>query len=195
MRIFDINNRLTDDDCAMATKENQNRSIEDYIMFNMYPTAVCDSGNDTKLTQFMAENPNLRYRDGYGYAFDCTIDNDSKMRTDPNTVTHYRERQSLCSRWDQGVPNFGKGGLVPNVESTLKFGQDTSYIRDCDRLAEKPLDVFIPFNTCGLINPDVVPPFSNGIAAGVSTRDFVRNDDYAKRCGLMPRQIVASDFQ
>jgi len=186
MRVFELENRLTTDECAINTTDFQNRSIEEYQMFNMYPTAACDANVD-KLSQFMVDNPNLRYRDGYGYASTCTVDNDSKIRVDPNSMTHFREKTQLCTRWHQAVPDFGHAGLVPNVESALKLGEDTTYIRDCDRVVEKQFDVFIPFNTCGLINKDVVGPQAT---VGVSTRDFVRNDDYARRCGLMPRQVL-----
>lgn len=187
MRVFELENRLASDDCAMNTKNLQNRSIEDYYLFNMYPTAACDKNVD-QLSQFMIDNPNLRYRDGFGNTNKCTVDADSKIRNDPNSLTNFREKVQLCSRWHQAVPDFGRAGLVPNVETALKFGEDTSYIKECDRVTEKQFDVFIPFNTCGLINTQPVPPFEQF----VSTRDFVRNDDYARRCGLMPRQIVAN---
>jgi len=188
MRVFELENRLTTDQCASVTKELQNRSISDYMLFNMYPTASCDDDNkaDEELTKLVSDNPNLRYRDGYGVANACTVDEDSKMRENPSGLTHFRDKQQLCSRWHQAVPDYGRGGLLPNVESALKLSADTSFIRDCDRITEKQYDVFIPFNTCGLINPDVVPPFKTL----VTTRDFVRQDDYARRCGLMPKQIV-----
>lgn len=186
MRVFELENRLKTDNCAMNTTNLQNRSIEDYYLYNMYPTADCDASVQN-LTDFMIDNPNLHFKDGYGFANQCTVDMDSKFRMDPNSLTNFREKTQLCTRWHQAVPDFGHAGLVPNVETALKFGEDTSYIRDCDRIAEKQLDVFIPFNTCGLINKDVVGPSE---VVGVSTRDFVRNDDYARRCGLMPRQVV-----
>ena len=187
MRVFDLENRLRADECSLNYDNLANRSIEDYYLFNMYPTAACDNSTQ-KLTDFMADNPNLRFRDGFGNVNKCTVDADSKIRNDPNTITHFRDRNQLCTRWYQAVPDFGRAGLVPNVESALKLAEDTSYIKDCDRVMEKQFDVFIPFNTCGLINPDVVPPFQQG----VSTRDFVRQDDYARRCGLMPRQVLAA---
>jgi len=185
MRVFELENRLTSDNCASVTKELQNRSISDYVLFNMYPTAACDDA-DEQLIKLVADNPNLRYRDGYGVANACTVDEDSKMRENPSGLTHFRDKQQLCTRWHQAVPDYGRGGIIPNVESALKLGADTTYLRDCDRITEKQYDVFIPFNTCGLINPDVVPPFKTL----VTTRDFVREDDYARRCGLMPKQIV-----
>ena len=187
MRVFELQNRLSTDDCALETKDLQNKSIADYIMFNMYPTADCGDTR-TKLEEFMVENPNLVYRDGFGNVNSCTVDDDSGIRNDPTKITHFKEKHQLCTRWHQAVPDYGKSGLVPNVESSLKMGADTSYLRSCDRITEKTFDVFVPFNTCGLLNPDVVPPFE----MEVSTRDFVREDDYAKRCGLMPRQVTLS---
>jgi hypothetical protein len=186
MRVFELENRLKSDDCAINSYNLQNRSIEDYRLFNMYPTSACDASTG-QLTDFMAANPNLRFRDGFGNVNKCTVDADSKIRNDPTKLTNFREKTQLCTRWYQAVPDFGHAGLVPNVESALKLGEDTSYIKDCDRVMEKQFDVFIPFNTCGLINPDVVAPFEQG----VSTRDFVRQDDYARRCGLMPRQVLS----
>jgi len=185
MRVFELENRLTSDQCASAHKELQNKSITEYILYNMYPTASCDD-NKQNLSELVVNNPNLRYRDGYGIANACVVDEDSKMRDNPSGLTHFRDKQQLCSRWHQAVPDYGRGGVIPNVESALKMSADTSYLRGCDRIVEKQYDTFIPFNTCGILNPDVVPPFKHL----VMTRDFVREDDYARRCGLMPKQIV-----
>lgn len=186
MRVFELENRLRSDECANLTKELQNRSINEYALFNMYPTAECDTTKNMMLTQFMVDNPNLTYRDGYGNANSCTVDQDSDIRNDPKQLTNFREKNQLCTRWYQAVPDYGHAGLIPNIESSLKYGADTSYIKSCDKVTEKSFDVFIPFNTCGLINPDVIPPFQ----MEMSTRDFVRDDDYAKRCGLQQRQVL-----
>jgi hypothetical protein len=191
MRVFEQENRMTSDECAFQSKESQNKFISEYVLFNVHNTSTDCQNKKEKLTEFMINNPNLNMRDGFGNANSCTVDQDSSIRNDPTKITNFKDRNQLCTRWHQGVPNYTHAGLVPNVESSLKFGNDTSYIRNCDRVTEKGFDVFVPFNTCGLLNPDVIPPFESG----VSTRDFVRNDDYAKRCGLMPRQVVSSSLE
>jgi hypothetical protein len=71
----------------------------------------------------MYENPNLRFRDGYGYTNACVVDMDSALRND-SQITHDRTKIQLCARWNHAVPDLGKGGLIPNIESRLKNAED-----------------------------------------------------------------------
>ena len=143
---------------------------------------MCGKDKFEELNKFMADNPNLTFRDGYGNFNTCDIDGDSGMRVNPQGITNWREKNQLCTRWHQAVPDFGHAGLIPNVESSLKFAEDTSIYRDCDRVMERQFDVFTPLNNCSILNPDVNPegfPY-----VGVGTRDFVKSDDYSQRCGF-----------
>lgn len=183
MRQFINENRLTSDDCALLTKELQNRSINDYYLYNAFFTSKCE--DNSKLLDFMIENPNLTFRDGYGITNACGVEVDSELRN-ASKLTNFREKEQLCTRWYQAVPNIGKGGLIPNIESRLKYAEDTSDIKDCDILAEKDFDRFLPMIKClekNVQNPDnIILPFERG---GKFTRDFVRQDEYLQHCGFI----------
>lgn len=183
MNLFNEENRLATDKCALLTKELQNRSVSDYYLYNMFPTSQCDEDQESMET-FVAANPNLRYKDGYGYLNQCTVDNDSTLRNKA-MLTNFREKEQLCTRWNQAVPDLGKGGLIPNVESRLKFSEDTYDIKRCDIVQEKMFDRFTPMINClssTVQNPNnLILPFERG---GAFTRDYVRNDEYLQQCGF-----------
>lgn len=184
MRPFDEANRLGEDQCAFVTKDLGNRSMIDYSLYNNFFTSSCKEGDQNKMTEFMVNNPNLHFRDGYGFASSCVVDNDSALRN-KSKITHDRERISLCSRWYTAVPSLGKGGLIPNIESRLKYGGDTSDLRDCDRVTEKDFNRFTPLPGCmaeNIQNPDhIVEKWTRG---GEFTRDYVRSDKYLQKCGF-----------
>jgi len=184
MRYFEQENRLKTDDCALTTQELQNRSLENYYLYNNYNTNQCDLSTKD-FTEFVMSNPNLRYRDGYGVTNQCYIDNDSELRNNAK-VTNFRGKEQLCPRWNQAVPDLGHGGLIPNVESRLKYSEDTLHLKECDIVAEKNFNRFTPMINelvCSVQNPKhIILPFPRG---GEFTRDYVQNDDYLKRCGFI----------
>lgn len=183
MKYFDEENRLTTDECALLTKELQNRSVTDYYLYNMYPTSTCE--NPDAMSEFVANNPNLRYKDGYGFLNQCTVDADTELRNHAR-MTNFRGREQLCTRWNVAVPDLGKGGLIPNIESRLKMSEDTSDLKDCDILQERDFNRFIPLMGClsqSIQNPEnIILPFERG---GQFTRDYVRSDDYLQKCGFV----------
>lgn len=182
MSKFDEGNRLSQDDCALVTRDLVNKSVSDYNLFNMYPTSTCE---DEELIKYSMVHPNLRFKDGFGNVSGCTVDTDSEIRNNART-TNQREKEQLCTRWYQAVPNYGKGGLVPAVENRLIFGEDTSDIKDCDIVAEKGFDRFVPMIGClssAIQDPEhIILPFERG---GTFTRDYVRDDAYLEQCGFV----------
>jgi hypothetical protein len=182
MRQFINENRLTTDNCALLTKELQNKSMNDYYLTNTFSTSSC---KDEGLKDFMISNPNLTYRDGYGFASACVIDEDSELRYN-SKLTNFREKEQLCTRWYQAGPNVGKGGLIAPVESRLKLGEDTSPIKECDIVSEKQFPVFVPMIGClreNVQNPEnIILPFERG---GAPTRDFVLKDEFLEKCGFV----------
>lgn len=182
MKYFDSGNRLTEDRCAILTKELQNKSISDYTFYNMYSTSSCDTDD---IMNFTINNVNLRYKDGFGNVNACTVDDDSEIRNNAK-LTNMREKEQLCTRWYQAGPNIGKGGLIPNLESRLILAEDTSDMKECDKLAERDFDRFIPMIGClkdNIQKPEnIILPFERG---GKITRDFVRNDEYLEQCGFV----------
>lgn len=182
-RAFDAENRLASDDCALLNRELQNRSINDYFLYNMYPTSKCE--DNSSLNEFMANNPNLRYKEGFGVLNACTVDADTELRNNAR-MTNFREKEQLCTRWEQAAPNLGRGGLIPNIESRLRLAAITTDQKDCDILQEKTFDRFIPMVGCladAYQNPEhIILPFQRG---GASTRDYVRQDEYLEKCGFV----------
>lgn len=185
MKVFDGENHLSQDECELIARLNANKSISDYTFFNNYFTNECQEVIDKKMSEFVHANVNLRYKDGVGNTPSCVIDVDSELRN-KFIMTNYRDRSSLCTRWYTAVPNLGKGGLIPNIESRLKFNEDTSDIKDCDRVTEKNFDRFIPLPGCmadTIQNPEhIIEKWTRG---GDFTRDYVRNDEYLQKCGFV----------
>lgn len=186
MRYFDFGNRLTQDECALRTRDNENRSITDYRLYNPYNIDACEK-KLKDLNDFIAENPNLRYRDGYGYAVPCLIDQDSMMRNDAQW-TNTRERQSLNVRFFHAVPDISRGAFIPNTESLLKIGPvDSTHERQCDRLAEKNFNRFVPLQECVgsflKAQADVTPQWTQQF--GESSRETVRQKEFLESCGYV----------
>lgn len=184
MRYYDFGNRVRQDSCALNVRENENKSMFGYRVYNTYNIDACENKNK-ELTEFIAENPNLRYREGYGFGNPCLIDNDSKMRN-MSTWTNVREKQQLNVRFFHAVPDVSRGAFVPNTESLLKSGGlDTTEARQCDRVTEKDFDRFVPFNNCmssfvhtqAKVTPDWAAQF------GEPSRDLVRSKEFLESCG------------
>ena len=182
MKVFDDQNRLTMDQCAILSKDLQNKSVSDYVLYNMYPTSSCR--DDEKLREFTVQNPNIRFRDGFGNVSSCTVDVDSDFRNN-SKQTNFREKEQLCTRWHQAVPDYGRGGLIPNVESRLKYNEDSTKWRRCDIVTEKDFNRFIPMIDClaGTIQKpeNLILPFARG---GDFTRDYMKSDTYLEKCGF-----------
>ena len=176
--------RLDNDECALVTREHQNRSMGDYVLYNSYVTAQCKK-DKSELDNFVSENPNLRYKDGFGFLNGCVVDVDSELRNGAK-FTNEREKSQLCTRWNQAVPSYNKGGLIVNVDTRMKFAEDTSAIRDCDRLTEKDFNRFVPLTPClagSVQNAEhIVPKFTWG---GESTRQYVMDNQYLEQCGFV----------
>lgn len=143
---YNWENKLTTDRCALATKQNDNDYVHDYNTFNFFNGGDCQTFKCAIDASY--NNPNLLAQDGYGLG-PCVIDEDSQLKLDPTNLTHGKERQPLFSRVFYAVPNYSKGGLIPNTETYLKNATDTSMIRQCNRITEKDFDRFIPLPSCG----------------------------------------------
>ena len=182
MQVFDDQNKLSQDTCEIEMKNHVNKSISDYLLFNNY--FECKGNEQKHLHTFVTDNINLHYKDGFGFTSPCFIDDDSLLRNKA-IMTNDRERTFLCTRWYTAVPNLGKGGFIPNIESRLKQGEDTSDIKDCMRVTERDFNRFIPLRSClanAIQNPDnIVEKWTRG---GDFTRDYVRNDEYLEKCGF-----------
>jgi hypothetical protein len=182
VRYTNLENRLNDDTCSQKNKELLNASVNNRNLYNFYYT------NDCKCSAFddtLFDN-NFVVKDGYGYTSGCVVDMDSELRNNFQ-VTHDKLKQQLCVRTFTGVPNLNTGGLIPNIETRLKNGDDTSDIRRCDIVPEKS---FIPYTFYDLKpciaevqNPEHIIE-TGWVRGGAITRDWVRDNSYLEKCGF-----------
>lgn len=180
MRVYNHENRLTVDDCAQISRESQNQSINLYNIENTYYSKDCKCPANS---DFVLDN-NMTIKDGFGFSSGCAIDTDSDLRLG-GKLTNERTKSQLSTRWYQGNPNLNKGGLLPNIDTIMKNGDDTTDIRSCDRIAERDYNRFTPLVGClaGTIqNPDfIIDPWTRG---GDHTRNDVRSSEYLEKCGF-----------
>lgn len=146
--MFDWENRLSMDSCALLQQGRDNQSLLDYNTFNFYNSdPVCTEPPQSKQQELVAKYPNMRFRTGYGIADGCTIDQDSALRNDADAMTHGRERRQLQTRTFVAVPDTQRGIAAPTIEYVLQQGQDTSREK-CTILVERDFDRFTPFIDC-----------------------------------------------
>jgi hypothetical protein len=184
MRVYNLENSLNDDKCAMVNREFVNKSVNDYSLYNNFFTSQCDTETNEKMNEFMFDNPNLRFRDGYGFLNSCTVDLDSALRND-SRLTHDKTKVQLCTRWNKAVPGLDKGGLIPNLESRLRDSEDTSVIKNCSRISEMDYNRYTPLVGCiaPTIQNDnhIILPFTRG---GDITRNYIFSNSYLEKCGF-----------
>ena len=168
--MFDKHSALGDDSCSILSRDIENQRYNEYQMNGMTAAAACQSRATLKAIEL--DNPNLHIRYGYGLLDQCSVDTDSKLRNDPNGLTHDGKKQQLFTRLYTAVPNLGRGISRPEIESRLLQGEvDES--RHCTDGAS--WDRFVPLVAC--LKNDVqndkhiIPDWTWG---GEPTRDFVR---------------------
>lgn len=177
---YDNENKLNADFCAQDARDLQNTSIQDYRLFS-----TTAQGCDNNFQKCAIQNRNLWWKKGYGYTDGCVVDNDSEMRNN-SKVTHDKHKTQLFTRNYVANPALGRGVNVPNLESRLIEGLDTTQIRQCDRLDEKTLDVFIPMISClqdNVQNPDnIIPTWTWG---GDNSRLLMRDSTVLQKVGYV----------
>jgi hypothetical protein len=173
-QMFDIQNRVKADDCAITAKEYQNASINDYSLWNTYFMA-CDESGEKQVEEFAAKNINLHYRNGVGMTTACHIDNDTDMRN--NAVwTSEKPRTQLYTRFYQANPNMTRGVPQPHIENPLIQGNNIKNNSYRNELEEQNYDRFVPFvpylqeNIQNVEN--IVLPFHQ---TGADTREIMRS--------------------
>jgi hypothetical protein len=182
MPLFDADNRLTADACAVGLKDRGNRSIADYTLLNM--RAPCPPEDLSTLSPqhpiaVAARHRNLQPWDGYGFNV-CTVDSDSALRVD-SEVTHPRMRIQLPKRVFQASPNLSHGQASPDIESKMQGGMDSSQLRRCDVLAEKDWARFDP-GVCAVGAQHIIPPWTNG---GAPSREIARSGEFLSTLGYV----------
>lgn len=180
--LFDLENRLNDDDCELADKRRQSEAMSSYNLASFYASNV--PACNKEVAALAACHNNLHFRDGYGIANACVIDEDSKFRMGAQQ-TNSPHRQNLKGRVFHGGPHFERGAVLPGTESELIQSEISRERRPC--LAEEQIGdrVMTPMVKC--LASTVQDPkhivVSDWRWGGDDTRAWVRDEDYLKRCG------------
>lgn len=176
--MFYSENRLHDDGCFKQDRDRQSSSVGNYLTAGLVPQGNC--GED--VAKIAACHPNLRFKNGYGMASACAIDDDSKMRFGA-TQTNPRHRQQLQTRVYHGHAHYEKGCLAPDIESDLIHNEGTRTSKPCGVLSGIEIDRFEPLIPC---ISEVVQDPKNIVndRSGSNTRAWVRDEDYIKKCGF-----------
>ena len=179
--MYILENRLNDDECAVADRIRQSREIKDYNLASFFPTN--EPACSTEVGKIAACYNNLHYRDGFGIANACVIDDDSDLRLGTR-LTHSPHRQQLKTRVFQGGPHLERGAVLPVTEAELIQSAISRDRRPCEENAEFGEHVFTPLIPCletVVQNPDtIVVPWVWG---GENSRAWVRDEDFLEQCG------------
>lgn len=178
MPLYDADNRLTADLCAVRLKDRANASVAQYALTNL--RAECPDDRkvfvDGHPLAWAAEHRNLWSWDGYGLNVRA-VDSDSKLRD--SEATHMRARIQLPKRVFHAVPSLAHGQPAPDAEARIQSGLDTAPVRACDRLAERDFHRFNPAVAAVPVE-HIVPPWTNG---GAPSRDIARSDEFLAGLG------------
>lgn len=127
MPLFDINSRLSLDQCSVLARDGQNLQYAAYLL-----SETRNPGGASAKSVVDANTQNTHVLLTSGFGIDPTsVDVDSHLHTARDLLTHGRTRQPLASRVFTAAPDLGRGGLATDVESSLLSGHDTSAIRQC----------------------------------------------------------------
>lgn len=184
---FDNQENLGNDECWIDGQHKQSKDINDYYLFNPYKTNVPDCGeNEQKLKDFMVENKKT-YREGYGFANACHIDDDSKMRMESNSITHGKCKNQLNTRVFKAVPDLSHGGFESLLESRLTQGHSTGEKKSCEASQCKGFDTMTPMLPClktEIQNTDHIV-HNDWVRGGEHTRDHIKQKDFLENSGYV----------
>lgn len=181
--MFENEHRVGADECAINARDYQDMSIADYSTWNTY-MMQCNKEGEQKLEDFSSKHNNLHYRNGYGFTTACVVDNDTDLRLN-GKITHEKPKTQLFSRSFVAVPDLARGVVVPNLLSRLvSGGEDTTQVRECNRLTELDWQRFTPLIPCLKDNVQnvkhVVLPFPQN---GENSRILMKNSQTLNKCG------------
>lgn len=183
MPLFDAYSRIALDPCALATRDDMNLQ---YATYNLASTRNPGGACASHVLDMHTQNTHLLITPGYGLD-PCFIDVDSRMHTSRDQLTHGRSRQPLASRVFTAAPDFGRGGLVSDVESSLLSGHDTSVLRECGHVTEVDWNRFDP-GVCPSSVENVVNPWP----IGEPSREIARSAAFIRDLGCDRKLAVPS---
>lgn len=176
MPLFDADNRLRSDRCAVNLRDSQNLSMETYMFRDMRFGMACP----TNLTPMECSQLSTRLHSGDGFGVQPgDIDEESDLRCPSGGITHDKSRQGLATRVFEAAPDMGRGGLDANVESRLLLSGEQGTARNCAyRFAEHSYNRFDP-GVQKVAVENIVKPFP----AGEPSRDLARSDAFTSSLG------------
>nr|QOI90450.1 hypothetical protein HWQ62_00314 [Pyramimonas orientalis virus] len=179
MKYFEQDHRLGNDKCAIDSQTQQNKQMEDYMMFNYQRGNVPACEEDVKkVNEFMTDNY-MTIKDGIGFTNGCLVDQDSMMRIDSNKIN--RDKNQMFTRTFQAIPDLSRGEINVENESRIQQGEITFDDFQCHG---KPLDVFTPLIPClmeNIQNPShLVESWTRG---GETTRDTLKQKEFLEKNG------------
>lgn len=178
MPLWDADNRLADDKCAILTRLRDNESLNAYRFYDPYGrcTKPCEDRKKA-LSEFATHQPKMHFWDGYGIS-PCDVEGDSRLKHQAKW-TNAKERQQLPKRVFTSAPDLSRGEVHANTESVLISGQDTSSLKHCGKLAEVTFDRFVPGVEVQCVE-SIIPTWTWG---GDSSRDITRSKEFLASIG------------
>lgn len=168
MPLFDADNRLRSDRCAVNLRDSQNLSMETYTFRDVRLGRECPA----KLTRNECAELHDRLQSGDGFGVHAgDIDRESTLRYPDGGITHDRRRQGLATRVFEASPGMSRGGLDADIESHLLLSGEQGMSRSsAHRFAEKNYNRFDPG-----VRPVAVENIVQRFPAGEPSRDIVRS--------------------
>jgi hypothetical protein len=181
---FNLKENNIDEACKIDDGIRQNDYIKNYY------TSTPVTSNIETIQCLSLSNPNLQFKDGFGFVGKdgIFVENDSFLRTNQDTMTHGRERKMLCSRLFTSVPFRGGNGSGgnPELELSIRSGIHEVHHKTCMDL-HCP-DTFVPLVPClkeniqdhkHIIQQDVDMTWIRG---GYPSRQFMKDVLKKERC-------------
>ena len=185
-RNFFLDARLGLDDCALAANEKQNKTIDDYYLFD--PRAGCE---DRKFEN-VAQCNNMIISNGYGVTDGCNVDVDSQLRnggeiTDKKIIN---QKYRSCANNECELD-------MKSLENRIRRGNDYG-LKRCDAISEVStydLQVYplVPCLARNIQNPDnLVPDPSKMVWGGAPTRDSLQQKKFLEQQGFQFTNGIAN---
>ena len=174
--LFEASDRLVDDPCAQQTRIQENAAQATYQLDNLR-SAPDPCKTTRKVESFAQRYPNLRPWTGYGVS-GCQIDTDSHIRNE-KIWTNDPSKTQYFPRTFQAVPKLWRGVPMPETESRLINGLDTTTSRQSGDLSEKQFPVFHP-TVLPVCTKHIIPEWTWG---GESSRDISRSPEFLRSLG------------
>ena len=131
-RQYHNQNRINTDRCYQLSEAIQSKSIQDYSVFNYYPTNRLDCPNTFHEVLDFSYPNYMNVKDGYHAGGGCRINSDSRLRND-KAWNKSRERTQLPTRVFQAVPDLSTGNHEIDVSNRLVLGsEDTRTKKSCN---------------------------------------------------------------